>query len=50
MNMFYYSYIKQNYEGNKSQLPFTGTDSLVYSIKTKNLYDHMYENKSWILK
>ena len=27
-------------------LLFTDTDSLVYSIKTDNLHDDMYENKN----
>ena len=38
-------FIKQKCEGNKSQLLFTDTDSLVYSIKTEYLHD-MYEDKS----
>ena len=46
MYRFHYDYIKQKYEGNKSQLLFTDTDSLVYSIKTDNLYDDMYEDKN----
>ena len=46
MYRFHYDYIKQKYEGNKSQLLFTDTDSLVYSIKVDNLYDDMYEDKN----
>ena len=36
MYKFHYDYMKHKYERKKSHLLFKDTDSLVYSIKTKN--------------
>ena len=38
---FHYKYIKQKYPGEKSTLYFTDTDSLLYTIKTDNIYRDM---------
>ena len=38
---FHYNYIKQKYPGEKSTLCFTDTDSLLYAIKTENIYRDM---------
>ena len=38
MYEFYYDYIKSKYE-NKSKLLFTDTDSLMYEIETKDVYE-----------
>ena len=35
---FHYDYIKSEY-GNKPRLLFTGTDSLMYEIKTEDVYE-----------
>ena len=37
MYEFHYEYIKNKYD-NKSKLLFTGTDSLMYEIKTEDIY------------
>ena len=42
---FHYNYIKAKYPGNKSNLLFTDTDSLMYSIKTINVYSDFYNHK-----
>ena len=39
MYEFQYDYIKNKY-GNKSKLLFTDTDSLMYEIKTEDVYEH----------
>ena len=44
MYEFHYDYIKNTY-GNKSRLLFTGTDSLLYEVETKNIYDNFSKNK-----
>ena len=44
MYEFHYDYIKNKY-GNKSKLLFTGTDSLVYQIKTDDVYEDFSNNK-----
>ena len=44
MYEFHYDYIKNKY-GNNSRLLFTGTDSLMYEIKTKDVYKDFSSNK-----
>ena len=41
---FHYDYIKNNYDNN-SRLSCTGTDSLMYRIKTEDVYEHFSSNK-----
>ena len=41
---FHYGYIKKTY-GINSRLLLTDTDSLIYEIKTKDIYKDMYKNK-----
>ena len=41
---FHYDYIKNKY-GNNSKLLFTVTDSLVYDIKTKDVYEDVSKDK-----
>ena len=43
MYEFHYSYIKRKYD---AKLLFTNTDSLVYEIKTNDVYKDFYENKN----
>ena len=38
---FHYNYIKQKYPGEKSTLCFTEKGSLLYMIKTENIYRDM---------
>ena len=38
MHEFHYNYMKQKYNNDKLQLCYMDTDSLVYSIKTKDFY------------
>ena len=45
MYQWHYGYVKQRYPGEKSKLLFTDTDSLVYSIQTKDLYDDMLNDQ-----
>ena len=46
MYNFHYHYIKNKY-GNKSKLLFTDTDSLMYEIKTEEIFDFSnYSTKS----
>ena len=40
----HYDYIKNKYD-NKSKLLFTDTDSLMYEIKTENVYEDFSSNK-----
>ena len=42
--LIHYDYIKNKYE-NKSKLLFTDTDSLMYEIKTENVYEDFSSNK-----
>ena len=42
--MFNYCYIKNKY-GNNSRLSFTDIDSLMYEIKTKDVYEDFSKNK-----
>ena len=44
MYEFHYDYIKNKY-GNNSKLLFTDTDSLMYEIKTKDVYEDFSSNK-----
>ena len=44
MYKFHYDYIKNKY-GNNSRLLFTDTDSLLYDIKTENVYKMFSNNK-----
>ena len=44
MYEFYYDYVKNKY-GNNSMLVFTGTDSLIYEIKTKDVYEDFSKDK-----
>ena len=41
---FHYDYIKNKYD-NKSKLLFTDTDSLMYEIKTEDVYEDFSSNK-----
>ena len=45
MAEFHYNVIKKRYPGKKSQLLFTDTDSLAYTIETEDLYQDMKEDK-----
>ena len=44
MYELYYDYVKNKY-GNNSILVFTGTDSLIYEIKTKDVYEDFSKDK-----
>ena len=44
MYKFHYDYIQSNY-GNSSRLLFTYTDSLIYEIKTEDVYEDFSSNK-----
>ena len=44
MYKFQYDYIKNNYSNN-SRLLFTDTDSLMYEIKTEDVYGKFSSNK-----
>ena len=44
MHKFHYNYIGVNY-GNSAKLLFKDTDSLVYEIKTDDVYEGFYEDK-----
>ena len=43
MYEFHYKYIKSKFDG---KLLFTDTDSLVYEIKTKDVYEDFYQDKN----
>ena len=45
MQDFYYNYIKKKYK-NKAQLLFTDTDSFTYEIKTKDIYEDFWKDRS----
>ena len=45
MYQFHYDYVKVKYPGDRSKLLFTDTDSLVYKIRTQNLYQDMLGDK-----
>ena len=42
--MFHYDYIRNEYDNN-SRLFFTDTDSLIYEIKTKDVYENFSKDK-----
>ena len=44
MYQFHYDYIKNKY-GNNSRLLFTDTDSLMYEIKTEDVYEDFSKDK-----
>ena len=44
MYEFHYDYIKNSYDNN-SKLLFSDTDSLLYEIKTEDLYEHFSKEK-----
>ena len=44
MNEFHFDYIKNKY-GNNSRLLFTDSDSLMYEIKTEDIYEDFSSNK-----
>ena len=44
MNEFDYNYIKKEY-GNNLRLLFTDTDSLMYEIKTRDVYEDFSKDK-----
>ena len=44
MHEFHYGYIKHK-NNNKSKLLFTNTDSLMYEIKTEDVYEDFSSNK-----
>ena len=44
MNEFHFDYIKNKY-GNNSRLLFTDSDSLMYEIKTEDVYEGFSSNK-----
>ena len=43
MHNFHYKYIKNKFD---AKLLFTDNNSLVYEIKTKDVYEDFYENKN----
>ena len=47
MYEFHYDYIKNKYD-NKSKLLFTDTDSLMYEIKTEDVYEDFSSNKEML--
>ena len=47
MYKFHYDYIKNKYD-NKSKLLFTDTNSLMYEIKTKDVYEDFSSNKEML--
>ena len=44
VNKFHSDYIKNKY-GNNSRLSFTDTDSLIYEIKTEDVYESFSKDK-----
>ena len=47
MSEFHYDCIKNKYD-NKSKLLFTDTDSLMYEIKTEDVYENFSSNKEML--
>ena len=45
---FYYYYIKEKYSNN-SRLLFTDTDSLIYKIKTEDVYGDFSKDKKFFI-
>ena len=48
MYEIHYDYIKNKYD-NKSKLLFTDTDSLMYEIKTEDVYEDFGRNKEMLI-
>ena len=48
MYEFYYDYIKNKYD-NRSKLLFTDTDSLIYEIKTEDVYEDLAAIKKYLI-
>ena len=48
MYEFHYDYIKNKYD-NKSKLLFTDTDSLMYEIKTEDVYEDFRSDKKCLI-
>ena len=48
MYEFYYDYIKNKYD-NRSKLLFTDTDSLIYEIKTEDVYEDLAAIKKCLI-
>ena len=46
MYNFWYNHIKKNY-GNKAQLLYTDTDSLLYEVETEDIYQDMKKNEKF---
>ena len=46
MYEFHYDYIKNNY-GNNSRLFISDTDSVMYEIKTEDVYEHFSKDKKF---
>ena len=46
MYKFHYDFVKVNYPGDRSQLLFTDTDSLMYEITSPTLYENIWWNRS----
>ncbi len=44
---FHYNFIKQEYPESDSILHYMDTDSLIYTITTKDIYKDMYKNKEY---
>ena len=44
MYQFHFHYIKNNY-GNNLRLLFTGTDRVIYDIKTEDVYEDFSKDK-----
>ena len=47
MYEFHYGYVKNKYD-NKSKLLFADTDSLMYEIKTEDVYEGFSNNKEML--
>ena len=48
MYKFHYDYIKNKYENKSKLLLFTDTDSLMYEIKTEDVYEDFSSNKEML--
>ena len=48
MYEFHYDYIKNNY-GNNSRLFISDTDSVMYEIKTEDVYEHFSKDKNFLI-
>jgi hypothetical protein len=45
MYRFHYDFVKPHWPGEKSQLMFTDTDSLMYEIRASNVYETIWNNR-----